>query len=119
MQCAVIGTLNKISDDDVIAGLEELHDRVDAAHAGGEGEAVGRTLERGDVPLERLARRILAPGVLVPLVFAECVLYVRGSEVHRRHDRAGERFGTLAGMDRPGAERRLQIVIVDAGHARR
>ena len=60
-----------LAADDVVAGPEQLHDRVEAAHAAGEREAVPAALERGDVSLERLARRVLAAGVLVALVLPE------------------------------------------------
>jgi hypothetical protein len=108
-----------LAADDVVPGAEHLHDRVDARGAAGEGETMAPPLERGDVSLERLARGILAACVLVPLVFAQCVLYVRGREVHGRHDCAGEGLGPLARVNSSGAERRPEIVIVDASHARR
>ena len=82
-----------------------------------EGEAVAPPLERGDVALERLAGGILAARVLVALVLAEPVLHVGGGEVDRRHDRAGERLGPLAGVDGPRGEPGLKIVVEDARHA--
>ena len=57
-----------LAADDVVAGSEQLHDRVEAAHAAREREAVAPALERGDVALERFARRVLAARVLVALV---------------------------------------------------
>ena len=71
-----------------------------------EREPVAPVLERGDVPLERLARRILSARVLVPLVLPEPFLDVRRGQVHRRHDRAGEGFGALAGVNGSGAKAR-------------
>ena len=66
---------------DVIAGAEQLHDRVEASHAARERESVLRALEGGDVSLQRFPRRILAACVLVPFVFADAVLYVCGRQV--------------------------------------
>jgi hypothetical protein len=86
-------------------------------HAAREREAVAAALERGYVPLERLARGVLAARVLVALVLAERVLHVGRREVHGRHDRAGERLGALARVDGAGAEARREIVVEDARHA--
>ena len=46
-----------LAADDVIAGAEQLHDRVEAPHAARERESVTPVLERRDVSLERFARR--------------------------------------------------------------
>jgi hypothetical protein len=102
---------------DVVARFEQLHDRVDAAGAAGEREAVATALERGDVALQRLARRIFAARVLVPLVLAERVLHIRRRQINRRHDRAGERLRALAGVDRPRREAGVEVFVVDARHA--
>ena len=62
---------------DVVAGAEQLHDRVQAPHAAGEGEAMPAPFERGYVSLQRLARGVLAASVLIPLVYAQAVLHIR------------------------------------------
>ena len=106
-----------LAADDVIAGAEQLHDRVEAAHAARERESVTAVLERGDVPLERFARRILSARVLVALVLPESLLDVRRRQVDRRHDRAGQRLRALAGMNGSRAKSGGQVLIKNARHA--
>ena len=103
--------------DDVIACLEQLHDRVEAAHAARERESVSAVLQRGDVPLERLARGVLSAGVLVALVLTQPLLDVGRRQVHRSHDGPGEGLGALSGVDRAGAKAWREVVIKDACHA--
>ena len=106
-----------LAADHVIAGAAELHDRVEAAHPAREREAVARPFERGDVPLQRLPRGILAPGVLVALVLTQRVLDVGRRLVDRRHDGAGRRIGLLAGVDRAGTEASAgEGVVLDTRH---
>ena len=103
--------------DDVIAGAKQLHDRVETAHATSEGESVKAVLQRGDISLERFASRILSPGVFVAFVLPQTVLDVRGREVDRGHDSAGQRLWTLACVDRSGTETRGQVLVKNARHA--
>src|SRR5215208_3327458 len=49
-----------LAADDVVARLEELHDRVETTHAARECEALNPTLQRRHVSLERFARGILS-----------------------------------------------------------
>ena len=60
-----------------------------AAMPGREGERRLAALDRGDVGLERGARRVLRPRVLVALVLAELLLHVGRGLEDRRDDRAG------------------------------
>ena len=60
----------------MVARLEEHHDGAGCPHAAREGEAVRSAFERGDVPLERFAGRVLSARVLVALVLAEPILRV-------------------------------------------
>ncbi len=106
-----------LSADDVIAGLEQLHERVDTGGAAGEGEAVRGALEGGDVPLQRLTSGVPAARVLVPFVLTERVLDVRGRRVDRGHDGAGERLRALSGVNGARAESRRQIVFKNPGHS--
>jgi hypothetical protein len=106
-----------LAADDVIACPEQQHDRGDAAHAGAEREAVAAALEGGYVALQRLARGVLAPRVLVSLVLAQSILHICGRLVDRRHDGAGEGLGALARMDGAGRKPCLEIVVVHARHA--
>ena len=103
--------------DNVIAGSQQLHDGVEAAHPAGEREPMKPVLERGDVPLECFACWVFPTCVLVPLVLSQALLHVRGREVDRRHDRAGEGLGSLAGVDGPRAESGDQVLIKYARHA--
>ena len=102
--------------DNVIAGLEKFHDRVEAAHAARERESMLRPFERSDRALERLTCGILSARVFVSLVLAQPLLHVRRGEIHRRHDRSGQRILPLARVDGTCAERGAAIVIEYACH---
>jgi hypothetical protein len=78
---------------------------------------VAATLERGYVALERLARWILAAGILVALILAKTFLYICRREVHRRHDRAGEGIRSLSSVHGTGGEAGEQIVVKYFRHA--
>ena len=108
-----------LAADDVVAGLEQLHQRVGAPHAARERESVPAAFERRDVPLERLARGIPAAGVLVPLVHPERVLHVGGGLHDRRHDGAGRGVGALTGVDRAGGEAIREVFVECARHTGR
>src|SRR3984957_890660 len=75
-------------------------------------------LERRHVPLQRLAGRILAAGVLVPLVLPQTILYVRRGLVYGRHDGAAERIRPLSRVDGARGKPRGEIVVEDLGHVR-
>ena len=95
-----------VGDDDVVAGLEARGDGADGGHARGKREAGAARLQRGDVGLERGARRVLRARVFVALVLAERVLDVGRGLVDRRDDGAGRRVGLLAGVDAERGEAR-------------
>ena len=99
-----------VGDDDVIAGREQLGDRVDRRHARGEGEAGPAALDRREVGFERGARRVLRARVLVALVPAELLLHVGGRLVDRRDDRARRRVRCPGrrGCTRSRSARRLE-----------
>ena len=61
---------------DVVAGDEQLHQRVGAGNARSEREPMESPFQCGDIPFERLPRGVFAAGVFVPLVFAERVLHI-------------------------------------------
>ena len=65
-----------VGDDDVIAGLEERHDRALGRHARRKREPGLAVLDRRDIGLERRARRVLRARVLVALVNAKRLLHV-------------------------------------------
>src|SRR5690606_35876082 len=90
--------------DDVVAGAERLEEGVGGGDAGGEGDAVGGPLERGEVALEGRPRGVRDAGVLVAVVDAGGLLDVRAREVDRRHDGAGGGVRVLAGVDGARAE---------------
>jgi hypothetical protein len=95
-----------VGHDDVIAGLQEGGDGVDRGHARRERERRPPALDRGEVGLERAARRVLRPRVLVALVPAQLVLHVGRGLEDGRDDRAGARVGRLSGVDAHGVEAR-------------
>src|SRR5918999_1562442 len=65
-----------LATHDVVAGSKELHYRVQAGHAAGEGEAVPPPFEGRDVTLERLTGGVFAARVLVALVASHPLLDV-------------------------------------------
>jgi hypothetical protein len=86
---AVGAAIRVVGHDDMIAGLEQRHDRTSRRHAGREAEPRLAALKCRDVRLECRARRILRPGVFVPLVLAYRLLHVRGCLIDRGDDGAG------------------------------
>ena len=105
-----------LGTDDVVAGAEQLHDRIKTPHSAGESEAVAPALERGHVPLECLSRRVLPAGVLITFMLAQRVLHVRRREVYGRHDGARQRLRSLAGVNGARAETRREVFVEDASH---
>jgi hypothetical protein len=103
----------------MVAGLEELEDGIQRRQAGAKGEAVGRPLETGHVPLQCFPGGVLGAGVFVTPMFPEPLLDVGGGLVDRGHDRARQRLRHLAGMHGAGSESELMILGEDTGHARR
>lgn len=100
----------------MIAGTEQLHDRVNAAHATRKRESMATVLERGHIPLEGFTGRVLASGVLVPFVLPQSFLNVRRCKVHRGHDRTGQGVGALTGVNCPGSKTCAQVIIKNARH---
>jgi hypothetical protein len=96
-----------VGDDHVIAGLQHGRDGADRRHPRRERIGGLAVLDCGDVTLERRARRVLRPRVLVALVAAELFLNVGRRLVDRHDDRPRRRVGILAGVDadcrEPGA----------------
>src|SRR5204863_5953513 len=68
-------------------------------HTGGERETPASAFERGEADLERGARGVARPGVLVALVLPNGFLRERRRLENRDDDRAGHPFGLLTGMD--------------------
>ena len=89
-----------VADEHVIAGLEPRQQRVDRRHARGERERRRACLDRGDVALERHARRILRAAVFEAGVrLPEAVLHVGRGLINRRDDGAGGGIRFLAGVN--------------------
>ena len=85
--------------DDVISLLEKQHRSGRRAHTGGEGEAVFGRLQARERRLERRARRIVGPRVVVPFMDAGRALRESAGLKDRNSDRPGRGFGLLSGMD--------------------
>ena len=90
--------------DDLVAGVEQVHDRGRRAEPGRERMPVRCVLERGEALLECRPGRVRDAGVVVALVDADRFLRERRRLVDRRGERARRRVRGLAGMDRPGLE---------------
>ena len=101
---AVDAAVDVVHTDDVVARLEQVHDRRRRAEAGGVREPVVGPLQRGEARLERRPRRVPGAGVVVALVDADGVLDERRRLVDRRDDRPGRRVGLLPVVDRARLE---------------
>src|SRR5262245_1947969 len=100
--------------DDAVAGLEQVHQRGGRAEAGREGDAVLRSLERGEADLQRGARGVRDPGVVVALVLADGLLDERRRLVDRDRDRPGCGIRLLAVVDRARLEVHGSILVARA-----
>ena len=83
----------------MIPFLEQQHRSGRRAHTGGKGEAVFGRLQARERCLERCARRIVGPRVVVPFVDARRALRESAGLKDRNSDRPGGGFGLLSGMD--------------------
>ena len=90
--------------DDVVAGLEQVHDRRRRAEPGRVGKPVLGAFQRGEAGLERRPRRVPGARVVVALVHSDVVLGVRRRLVDRRDHRPGRRVGLLPVVDRARLE---------------
>ena len=96
-----------MSATDVIAGGQQVRDRIGRGHARRECERPRAVLERGETGLERGARRIAGARVLVALVLADGFLReCRGLEDRNGHG-SGGRIRLLPRVDRERVEARL------------
>ncbi len=114
---AVGSAVHVLAADDMVAGGEQLEDRIERRQPRAEGKAMGAPLQARDAALQSFPGGILGPGVLVPFVASEPLLDVGGGLVDRRHDGAGERVGGLAGVDGSSREAVRSIGVSDLGHA--
>ena len=92
--------VNVARGDHVIAPFEQEHRGSRGAHTGGEGEAVFGRLQARERGLERGARRIVGPRVVVSFVNARRALRESAGLIDRNGDRSGCGFGFLSGVDR-------------------
>ena len=92
--------------DHVIALFEQKHRSRRRAHAGGEGETVFGRLQARERGLERAARRIVGPRVVVTFVDAWRALSESAGLIDWNSDRSSRGFGFLSGVD--GARSKLQ-----------
>ena len=93
-----------VADDDMIAGPQQRHHRVDGRHAGGEAVAEAPAFERRQIPLARQPRRVLRARVLEAFVLAYAYLRVGRSLIDRHADGAGRRVRFLSGVNGDGRE---------------
>jgi hypothetical protein len=94
------------AEQHLVAGLEHgPQQRVFGSEAGRERQRVPAAFDRGQLLLERGARRVAAAPVLVAAAeAADAVLRERRREVDRRDDGARGRIERLTGVHRPGIE---------------
>src|SRR4029079_11889705 len=91
--------VNVARGDHVIALFEQQHYRSRRAHTGGESEAIFGRLQARERGLERAARRIVGPRVVVTFVNAGPALSESAGLIDRNRDRPGPGFGFLSGVD--------------------
>ena len=91
--------INVARGDDVISLFEQEHRSGRRAHTGGKSEAVFGRLQARERRLERGARRIVGPRVVVPFMDAGRALRESAGLIDRNSDRPGRGFGFLSGMD--------------------
>src|SRR6266545_4489262 len=103
-----------ISVNDVLARVDEMHDRRNGAETRGESGAVLRTLERGEADLEGRPGRVRAAGVVVALVLPDSLLRVGGGLVDRDADRACGWVRLLPDVDRARLEIHIRILVTEA-----
>ena len=100
----VDAAVDVVDRDDAVTWIDQMHQRRRRRQAGGEGNAVLGSFERGQARLERGPGWIRGPRVVVALVLANRVLKVGRRLVDRHRQGAGRRIGLLAGVDRAGLE---------------
>src|SRR5258708_1182202 len=108
----VTAAVKIVHGDDVRAGIEQLEDSGDRRHAGGEGEAGVAALQLGEAGLQRVARRIARPPVVLALVGGGARLRVGRGGVDRGHHRAGLRVGRLPGVNHLGLELHFSVALL-------
>ena len=88
------------AEQHLVTGLQNgAQQRVFGGESGRERQTVATALDRGELGLQRGARRVAAAAVLVALPqAADAVLRVRGREVHGRDDGARGRVERLTGV---------------------
>ena len=115
---AVRTAVDVVHADDVVARVEQVHDRRRRTDARCERVPVCCVLERREALLERGAGRVARPRIVVALVHADAVLRKRRGLVDRGDHRAGRRVGLLARVDRPSLELHAAIVVAFGQAAR-
>ena len=108
----VRAAVNVVDADDMVARVEQVHDRRGRADARREGMAVRRVLEGREAFLEGRACRVRDTGVVVPLVDAHRLLREGRRLVDRRDHGPGRRIRLLSRMDRL----RLELHAGDGTH---
>src|SRR5207244_1870969 len=82
---AVGAAVHVLTAHDVVTLRQQLEHCVHGREPGGERKPVTTAFQRGDVPLERFAGRVLRAGVLVAFVLPETLLDVGRGLIDRRH----------------------------------
>src|SRR5690606_6241620 len=112
-------TVDVVAHEHVVAGGEHrAQQRVFGGETRGEAEGALAALERGELRLERGARRVPPARILVAASeAADAVLHERRREVQRRDDGTGRRVELLPVVDRAGGEVEAGCGLV-GGHRR-
>src|SRR6185312_7004118 len=103
--------------NDVVARTEQLHDRIEAAHAAREREPVAPIFQSSDVSFEGFPRRVLSARVLITLVLPEPLLHIGRGQVDGCHDRPGQRLRTLTSVNGSRTKPDGQVVIKNTRHS--
>ena len=88
-----------VTEDGVVACIQQVQDRIGRGKPAGEGERVLAAFQRGQAALQGIARRVARARVFESLVLARPLLRIRRGQVDGRHHRAGGRVGPLPGVN--------------------
>src|SRR2546429_6490730 len=98
----------------MVPGFKRAHDRVNRRHTARKNLRRSPALERCQVGLNPVARRIRHPRVLITLMLADLFLKVSGGCVDRRTDRARRSIGFLPNVDSGSAK---TLLLADQGNS--
>ncbi len=89
-------SISFLGADDVVAALQQSHDRVNGGHPRGEGQTQLSAFERGQIAFQRRSGGVARAGIFVPLMLSQFFLHVGGRLENGNHHRPGRGIGFLS-----------------------